>query len=250
MKSWPVETGLGSRLASIRDIDVRPDTAELLAGKEDIVFAKLEEQARKAIDEDGADVLILGSTTMHQSATWLASRVEVPVLNPGLVAFRAVRDADRPWPCAISRPPTSRPRPPRTTFWTRLPRSFHRAGLFGSGRSSSSNTTMETEIPAMLRAREAAFPERFTFHSSRMRMRHVVKEELAAMDAQSLRCAAELADARVDVIGYACLVAIMAMGPGYHPHQREQACGDCRAGRQRSARGDERRRACQNALGN
>lgn len=80
----------------------------------------------------------------------------------------------------------------------------------------SSNTTMETEIPAMLRAREAAFPERFTFHSSRMRMMHVVKEELEAMDAQSLRCAAELADARVDVMGYACLVAIMAMGPGYH----------------------------------
>ena len=83
-----LETGLGHRLASIRDIDVRPDTAELLAGKEDIVFAKLEAQARKAIDEDGADVLILGSTTMHQSATWLASRVEVPVLNPGLVAFK------------------------------------------------------------------------------------------------------------------------------------------------------------------
>ncbi len=80
----------------------------------------------------------------------------------------------------------------------------------------SSNTTMEIEIPAMLRAREAAFPERFTFHSSRMRMMHVVKEELAAMDAQSLRCAAELADARVDIIGYACLVAIMAMGTGYH----------------------------------
>ena len=33
----------------------------------------------------------------------------------------------------------------------------------------SSNTTMETEIPAMLRAREAVAPERFTFHSSRMR---------------------------------------------------------------------------------
>ena len=80
----------------------------------------------------------------------------------------------------------------------------------------SSNTTMETEIPAMLRAREAMFPERFTFHSSRMRMKHVVREELEAMDAQSLRCAAELADARVDVMGYACLVAIMAMGPGYH----------------------------------
>src|SRR6187401_3284754 len=80
----------------------------------------------------------------------------------------------------------------------------------------SSNTTMETEIPAMLRARESIEPERFTFHSSRMRMKKVTKEELAAMDAESDRCAVELSDARVDVLGYACLVAIMAMGPGYH----------------------------------
>jgi maleate isomerase len=75
---------------------------------------------------------------------------------------------------------------------------------------------METEIPAMLRAREAVEPERFTFHSSRMRMKKVTKEELAAMDADSDRCAAELTDAHVDVIGYACLVAIMSMGKGYH----------------------------------
>ena len=36
------------------------------------------------------------------------------------------------------------------------------------------------------------------------------------MDADSTRCAAELSDARVDVLGYACLVAIMSMGHGYH----------------------------------
>jgi maleate isomerase len=80
----------------------------------------------------------------------------------------------------------------------------------------SSNTTMETEIPAMLLARQQVEPERFTFHSSRMRMRKVTKEELEAMDADSGRCAAELVDARVDVLGYACLVAIMSMGKGYH----------------------------------
>ncbi|RUP25910.1 MAG: Asp/Glu racemase [Curvibacter sp.] len=80
----------------------------------------------------------------------------------------------------------------------------------------SSNTTMETEIPAILRAREALHPERFSFHSSRMRMKHVTKEELAAMDGDSDRCALELSDARVDVLGYACLVAIMSMGLGYH----------------------------------
>jgi maleate isomerase len=80
----------------------------------------------------------------------------------------------------------------------------------------SSNTTMETEIPAILRARETVEPERFTFHSSRMRMKNVTKEELEAMDADSDRCALELSDARVDVLGYACLVAIMSMGNGYH----------------------------------
>ncbi|WP_395015067.1 Asp/Glu racemase [Dongia sp.] len=80
----------------------------------------------------------------------------------------------------------------------------------------SSNITMETEIPAMLTARQLIRPERFTFHSARMRMKHVTKEQLAAMDAQSDRCALELSDAKVDVLGYACLVAIMSMGQGYH----------------------------------
>ena len=80
----------------------------------------------------------------------------------------------------------------------------------------SSNTTMETEIPQMLRDRESVAPQRFTFHSSRMRMMRVSKEELAAMNRDGVRCAAELADARVDVMSTACLVAIMAMGHGYH----------------------------------
>ncbi|PYS51271.1 MAG: Asp/Glu racemase [Acidobacteria bacterium] len=82
----------------------------------------------------------------------------------------------------------------------------------------SSNTTMETEIPAMFHAREIVEPERFTFHSSRMRMKKVTKEELETMDRDSGRCALELVDAGVDVLGYACLVAIMSMGKGYHRH--------------------------------
>ncbi|KAJ34186.1 Asp/Glu racemase, partial [Agrobacterium tumefaciens] len=86
----------------------------------------------------------------------------------------------------------------------------------------SSNITMETEIPALLRARELVSPERFTFHSSRMRMKHVTAEELKAMDRDSDRCALELSDARVDVMGYACLVAIMAMGHGYHRQSQER----------------------------
>ncbi|WP_066383168.1 maleate cis-trans isomerase family protein [Neobacillus mesonae] len=81
----------------------------------------------------------------------------------------------------------------------------------------SSNTTMEKEIPAMLKAREEMIQdEKFTFHSSRMRMMKVTKEELAKMDIDSDRCALELSDARCDALAYACLVAIMSQGPGYH----------------------------------
>jgi len=86
----------------------------------------------------------------------------------------------------------------------------------------SSNVTMETEIPAMLHARETIEPERFTFHSSRMRMKSVTKEELEKMDDESDRCAVELSDAAVDVMGYACLVAIMTRGAGYHCVSQER----------------------------
>lgn len=82
------EEGLGHRCASVRAIGVRPDTQELLVGKEDIVFDKLEAAGRQAIEEDGADVLILGSTTMHQSHAHLKERLPVPVINPGVVAFK------------------------------------------------------------------------------------------------------------------------------------------------------------------
>jgi maleate isomerase len=81
---------------------------------------------------------------------------------------------------------------------------------------------METEIPALFRTREAYYDDRFTFHSSRMRMKQVTKEELAAMDRDSDRCALELSDASVDVMGYACLVAIMSMGLGYHRESQER----------------------------
>ncbi|AKJ69378.1 asp/Glu racemase [Pandoraea thiooxydans] len=87
----------------------------------------------------------------------------------------------------------------------------------------SSNITMEKEIPAMLQARMAAYPDdSFTFHASRVRMHRVVPEELERMNRDMGRCAAELADAQVDVLSTACLVAIMCMGNGYHREAAEQ----------------------------
>jgi maleate isomerase len=90
---------------------------------------------------------------------------------------------------------------------------MHRIGLL----VPSSNTTMETEVPALLRARERARPEEtFTFHSARLRMEDVTPEALGAMNEQTQRATTELADLRPDVVATACLVAIMAQGPGSH----------------------------------
>ena len=67
-------------------------------------------------------------------------------------------------------------------------------------------------------AKEISAAFSFLVDTSRMRMKKVTKEELETMDRDSGRCALELVDARVDVLGYACLVAIMSMGKGYHRH--------------------------------
>jgi len=81
----------------------------------------------------------------------------------------------------------------------------------------SSNTTMETEVPVMLRARERVRPrDTFTFHSARLRMEDVTLEGLRAMNDETERATTELADLRPDVVATACLVAIMAQGRGSH----------------------------------
>lgn len=76
----------------------------------------------------------------------------------------------------------------------------------------SSNTTMETELPELFRRRD----ETFTWHSARARMAHVTPEELDRMVQASDVSAQSLADAPVEAIAYACLVAVMARGPGAH----------------------------------
>lgn len=82
--------GWKDRCASLRSIDTRPDVTELLEGKEEVVFAKLKAEGLRAIEEDGADVIVLGSTTMHQSAAYLQSELPVPVINPGQVAYKTL----------------------------------------------------------------------------------------------------------------------------------------------------------------
>lgn len=90
----------------------------------------------------------------------------------------------------------------------------------------STNVTVETEIPELL----ARAQERFAFHSSRMRMHSVTPEQLRAMNAQRERCVMEVGDAGVDVVLYACLVAVMAMGPGHHREAEHRIAEQLAAG--------------------
>ncbi len=82
------ELGLHHKCASVRAIEVPPDNQALLSGKEEEVFPLLEAVGRKAVEQDGAEVLILGSTTMHQAHGWLAERLPVPVINPGPLSYQ------------------------------------------------------------------------------------------------------------------------------------------------------------------
>jgi allantoin racemase len=106
------EQGIAHRLASVRSIDVAPDASALLSGKEATVFPLLEAAAQRALQEDGADVLMLGSTTMYQAHAYLAERLPVPVLNPGIVAYKACEtliDLGLSHSKAAYLPPRSRP---------------------------------------------------------------------------------------------------------------------------------------------
>src|SRR5262245_39376425 len=79
---------LWDKCASVRSVNIPPDVEALFAGKEDEMFRKLTDEAQKAIDEDGADVILLGSTTMHQAGEWMSEHLPAPVINPGPVAIK------------------------------------------------------------------------------------------------------------------------------------------------------------------
>jgi allantoin racemase len=87
------DLGLEAKCASVRWIDATPDNQALLSGKEEKTFPALEAAARRCIDEDGADVILLGSTTMHQAHAHLAACLPVPVINPGPLTYKLAEAA-------------------------------------------------------------------------------------------------------------------------------------------------------------
>ncbi len=102
------DMGLSHKCASMRAIDVTPDNRNLLGGKEEKIFPLLRDAAMKCIEEDGADVICLGSTTMHQSAEFLAKNLPVPVINPGPLSYKM---AELAMTMRLSQSRTAYPRP-------------------------------------------------------------------------------------------------------------------------------------------
>lgn len=78
---------MADRCAGMRAAGVKPDNRNLLGGKDD-VLPKLLEAATKLIELDGADVILLGSTTMHEAHRYLAERLPVPVINGGPLSYQ------------------------------------------------------------------------------------------------------------------------------------------------------------------
>ena len=74
---------LWEKCASMRAVNIPPDVEALFAGKEEEMFARLTEEARRAIEEDGAGVILLGSTTMHQAGDYWPSTCLRPSSTPG-----------------------------------------------------------------------------------------------------------------------------------------------------------------------
>ena len=57
------------------------------------MFPLLLEAAEKCIEQDGAEVILLGSTTMHQAHGYLAARLPVPLINPGPLTYKLAEAA-------------------------------------------------------------------------------------------------------------------------------------------------------------
>jgi allantoin racemase len=83
------ELGVWDKYAGHQSIGMAPDRFSLLGGEERVVFPKLLRAGKKLVEENGADVIILGSTSMHQARDFLAEKLPVPVISPGPTTYAA-----------------------------------------------------------------------------------------------------------------------------------------------------------------
>lgn len=77
--------GVEDKVASVRSVEV--PVLELEKRRDEVKAALLRE-SKKAIEEDGADVIILGCTGMIGMARELQESLDVPVVDPGIVPLK------------------------------------------------------------------------------------------------------------------------------------------------------------------
>ena len=90
------ELGVWDKYAGHQSIGMAPDRFSLLGGEERVVFPKLLRAGKKLVEENGADVIILGSTSMHQARDFLAEKLPVPVISPRTDLICRSLDDDQP----------------------------------------------------------------------------------------------------------------------------------------------------------
>jgi allantoin racemase len=85
IRRYRLEGSLASiRLADILVLDIDRDREKL--------WSALSAEARKAVEEDGADVIVLGCGALLGLAQQLQKELGVPVIDPGLVALKVAED--------------------------------------------------------------------------------------------------------------------------------------------------------------
>jgi len=81
VKAYGLEHKLASvRLTEIKVLDIKKEFDKLVNA--------LYEEAKKAIEEDGADVIVLGCGSLLNIADILQEKLGVPVIDPGLAALK------------------------------------------------------------------------------------------------------------------------------------------------------------------
>jgi allantoin racemase len=83
------EWGFRDHCAGVEHFDTPPDFASLIGDKMADVLPKMEAAGERLVAA-GADVVVLGSTTMHQAHGHLQDRLPVPVINPGPLSYKLI----------------------------------------------------------------------------------------------------------------------------------------------------------------
>jgi allantoin racemase len=83
--------GLEAHCASIRDLGMNPadvNFADMFGNREREYFDSIANVAKQAAETDGADTVILGSTTMYKARDYVSKHLPFPVIEPAVALYK------------------------------------------------------------------------------------------------------------------------------------------------------------------